>query len=134
MYSHSVMNLIEFMESIMSLKSIFLKLLDKYKFHTGVILQLQSFIKLKTLDLIWKVSLVESNIVQITNLKPKMHGEESKQLSHIKFGVCTLEMKLVIFPHQELLGMTIKKLLKLTLSQDMLSSEDGKLTGKLDII
>lgn len=86
------------------------------------------------LDLILKVSLVESNLVLITNLKPKTHGEESKQLSLIKFGVCTIEMKLEIFPHQELLEMIIKKLLKLTLSLDMLFLEDGKLTGKLDII
>ena len=86
------------------------------------------------LDLILKVSLVESNLVRITNLKPKTHGEESKQLSLIKLGVCTIEMKLEIFPHQELLEMIIKKLLRLTLSLDMLFLEDGKLTGKLDII
>lgn len=86
------------------------------------------------LDLILKVSLVESNLVLITNLKPKTHGEESKQLSLIKLGDCTIEIKLEIFPHQELLEMIIKKLLKLTLSLDMLFLEDGKLTGKLDII
>ena len=86
------------------------------------------------MDLILKVSLVESNLVLITNFKPKMHGEESKQLSLIKFGVYIIEMKLEIFPHQELLEMIIKKLLKLTLSLDMLSLEDGKLTGKLDTI
>lgn len=86
------------------------------------------------LDLILKVSLVEFNLVLITNLKPKMHGEESKQLSHIKFGVCTIEMKLEIFLHQELLEMIMKKKFKLALSRDMLSLEDGKLTGKLDTI
>lgn len=86
------------------------------------------------LDLILKVNLVEFNLVLIINFKPKMHGEESKLLSLIKFGVCIIEMKLEIFPHQELLEMIIKKLLKPTSSLDMLSSEDGKLTGKLDTI
>lgn len=49
-----------------------------------------------------------------------MHGEEFKRLSLIKFGDYTLEMRLEIYQLQEPLEMTINRLLKLVLNQDML--------------
>lgn len=65
-----------------------------------------------------KVNLAGYNLVQITNFKQKILGEESKLIYLIKFGVCTTEIKLVTFLLQEHLEMTVLVLLELHLCQD----------------
>lgn len=105
MLRHLPMLSIMFMELIINRKYTFQKLWEKLRFRIGVILLLLNFIKLKILVLSWRVNLVECNLVLITNFNLRMHGEEYKLNSLIKFGDYTIETKLETFLPQELTEM-----------------------------
>lgn len=104
---------IEFMGSTTNHKSTSQKYSGKSKFLIGEISPLQNSTKSKILALNWKDNSVESNIVQIISSKQKILGKEFKQTCHTKFGVCTIETKLVIYLLQGHLEMIIIKLLEL---------------------
>ena len=88
-----------FMESIMNLKSSSQKFKESFRFLTGEILPLLSFINWRMWALLSRENSAEFSSAPKTILKQKMLGKESRQNFHMRLEDSTTEMRSEIFLH-----------------------------------